>query len=298
MGSGEFAIPVFQKAMELDFLEVVGIVTQPDKPFGRKQELKGSPVFEALKSSSDITWFKPHKFKDEYQEILNQTQPALIIVASYGKILPKEFIDYPEYKTLNLHGSILPELRGAVPVQMAILKGLKETGVTLQIMTEGMDEGDIIGIRKSEITSEDTSESLMQKLSRLSVEMLNSELRDYLDGRITPTSQEHSKATYCQRSDLERDKAEITFETDYLLADKMVRAFYPDPIAWIKLENGKVLRIFKSNPSPQKYSNDKLIIREGKKLILDLQNGSLELLEVQLEGKERRSAIDYLFLTN
>jgi len=298
IGSGDFAIPIFLKAYELDFLEVVGIVTQPDKPFGRKQEMKGSPVYEALKSEKDIKFFKPTKFRLEYQEILDKTSPELVLVASYGQILPKEFIEYPKYKALNFHGSILPKLRGAVPVQMAILQGLKETGVTLQTMSVAMDEGHIVSIKKYFLKNDEDSKSLMSELAKLGVEILENELEKYIKGEIQLILQDHNKATYCYKTDLSREKAEISFETDYMLAARMIRACYPDPVAWIKLENGKILRVFKALADNRIILGNKLVIREGKKLFLRLESGTLELKEIQLEGKERRDAGEYLHLAN
>ena len=179
IGSGDFAIPIFKAALEADFLEVVGIVTQPDKPFGRDQELKGSAVFEALKEDTQITWFKPSRFRNEYEYMLAKTNPDLVLVASYGQILPKEFIEYPRHKALNFHGSILPQLRGAVPVPMAILQGLTKTGVTLQVMSEGMDEGDVVSIATCDLNGTETTQSLMQNLAELGVVMLQNELPKY-----------------------------------------------------------------------------------------------------------------------
>lgn len=299
IGSGDFAIPIFKAALEADFLEVVGIVTQPDKPFGRTQELKGSAVFEALKEATQITWFKPTRFRNEYEDMLAKTNPDLVLVASYGQILPKEFIEYPRHKALNFHGSILPQLRGAVPVPMAILQGLTETGVTLQVMSEGMDEGDVVSIAICDLNGTETTQSLMQNLAELGVGMLQNELPKYLSSELHPTPQDHSKATYCYKTDIEKEKAEITFETDITLAERMIRAFYPWPIAYVMIE-GKMLKIYKAKIHSKNVnsSNNLQIRRDGKSLLLELSSGTLELLEVQLEGKKRDNAKNYLFLAN
>jgi len=303
IGSGEFAIPLFKTAMQLDFLDITGIVTQPDKPFGRKQKMQGSPVFEVLKDeplvkTSNIKFFKPVKFRNEYQPILEETNPELVLVASYGQILPSEFIEYPKYKALNFHGSILPQLRGAVPVQMAILQGLKETGVTLQVMSQGMDEGDIISTRSTAILEGDTTETLMNNLSTLGVEILQTDLSKYLELDIKPKPQGNINVTYCYKADIEKEKAEIKFETDINLAERMIRAFYPWPIAYVVYQ-GRMLKIFKSQiHSNQSSSKTLQIRREGKNLLLDLQNGTLELLELQLEGKKRDVSNNYLFLVD
>ncbi len=298
IGSGIFAVNIFKSALELDYLDIKYIVTQPDKPFGRDKALRGSDVYESLKDIKGIEWLKPEKMSLEYSEILKKANPGLILVASYGQILPKEFIDYPKYRSLNFHGSILPDLRGAVPVHMAILNGLKVTGVTLQTMSEGLDEGDIVSVREVDIDNSDTTDSLMMKLSKLSVDILNEDLIKYIKKEITPVPQ-NGEATYCYRTDIAKEKAEIRFTTDINLSERMIRAFYPWPIAFVKISLNnelKILKIFKSQIHSNTSNNKFGLIRDGKKLILNLSNGSLELLEVQLEGKIRDSAINYLYL--
>jgi len=299
IGSGDFAISIFQAALKADFLEIVGIVTQPDKPVGRKQEIQGSPVFEALKSEQNIDWFKPVKFRHEHQSILDKTKPDLVLVASYGQILPKEFIEFPEHKALNFHGSILPQLRGAVPVPMAILQGLNQTGVTLQVMSEGMDEGDIISVKTIDLIGTETTQSLMQNLSELGVAILQNDLPKYLRKEVEPIPQNHTLATYCYKSDIEKEKAQIHFDTDINTSDRMIRAFSPWPVAYVMID-GKMLKIFKAKIYSQHRNTDSeiKIFREGKSLLLKLSTGTLELIEVQLEGKKRDSAINYLFLAN
>lgn len=299
-GSGEFAVPILRKLSETDFIDLQAVVTQPDKPVGRKQIMTPTPVGQAAASlesrvSSPIDLLKPEKLKEVSDAILEKYSPELIIVASYGQIIPHNIVHYPKHRALNFHGSILPKLRGAVPVQMAILEGLKETGVTLQVMEDGMDEGDIIAISSYEIKEDDTSESLMSALAELSVGMIENELQRYLSGEITPQKQDESSATYCYKTDLNKERAEITSETTIKQADMMIRAFYPWPIAWTVLENGKVLKIYKAKFTSE-VQGDKKIFRSGKQLFLKLKDGYLELLEVQLEGKNRGEGKDYLYL--
>ncbi|MEP7103873.1 MAG: methionyl-tRNA formyltransferase [Candidatus Dojkabacteria bacterium] len=302
IGSGEFAVPVLQKLREIDFIDLAAVVTQPDKPVGRKQELTPTPVGEFVKTqNSEFEILKPIKIRQISEELLEKFQPELIIVAAYGQIIPNNIIDSPKYSCLNIHGSLLPLLRGAVPVPMAILQGFTETGVTIQKMAEKMDEGDVVTSYGLLVASDETTETLMSRLSQLAVDHLEEDLRSWTEGKIQAVEQDHSKATYCYKDDISKDKAEITFETDAKLAERMVRAFYPWPVAWVKLKDGKVLKIFHAKVcglrSMVNDSLDKIKIeREGKSLFLNLRNGSLELLEVQLEGKQRRSASDYLFL--
>jgi methionyl-tRNA formyltransferase len=320
IGSGEFAVPILKKLLEIDFIDLKAVITQPDKPVGRKQELEPTEVgkYAQLRITNDelrefpsevegspdavqsALWdiLKPTKIRQVADELLAKYEPELIIVASYGQIIPNNLLDFPKYKCLNIHGSLLPKLRGAVPVQMAILQGFERTGVTLQIMAEKMDVGDIITNYELQITSVDTSESLMGKLANLAAENIEMDLKRWIEGEIEPIKQDDNEATYCYKDDISKEKAEITFETDINLAERMIKAFYPWPIAWVKY-NGKVLKIYNATHAQLQITNDELrIFKEGKKLYLGLKNGCLELLEVQLEGKQRRLSVDYLFLAN
>ncbi len=298
-GSGSFAIEILKALNELEFVDLVGIVTQPDKPFGRNKELKATELGEYVQSHlSHIEVFKPEKIRSEGDGILNKTKPELIIVAAYGQIIPNSVLEYPEYKCLNLHGSILPELRGAVPVQMAILSGLSETGVTLQVMSEKMDEGNIIKSSKIEIRSSKNSETLMNELSFLGAKILKDALLDYIEGRITPVPQDHSKATYCYKEDLSKEKAEITGGTTIEQAERMVRAFYPWPLAWFKNKEGKIIQIHSAKISDLESNFDPFtVFRKGKTLYLQLKDGNLELEEVKIEGKPAMKSPEYLFMS-
>lgn len=304
LGSGDFAVPILEKLKELDYVELIAVITQPDKPVGRKQLLTPTPIGEYVKNLTGVEILKPEKLKSE--ELLSKYNPELIIVASYGQIIPSDIVNFPKYKSLNFHGSLLPKLRGAVPVQMAILQGLTETGVTLQVMAEGMDEGDIISQSNIEIKPEDTTESLMSALAELSVGMLENDLPKWIDGTLKTVQQDESSATYCYKSELSKDKAEITKDTNTELAERMIRAFYPWPVAWTRLSSGKTLKIFKSKLVSDRelglmeyeLSDVLKIVRREKQLFLILSDGILELLEVQLEGKKVGAASDYLFLAN
>lgn len=312
MGSGIFANEILDGLVNLGNLDIVGIVTQPDKPTGRKQiptptELKMHVVKKYPYLIDKIS--QPEKIRREYQEILNSTKPDIIVVASYGQIVPKEVLEYPKYKCLNVHGSILPELRGAVPVQMSILLGHKESGVTLQIMAEGMDEGDIIATKISTIEDDDTSESLMNKLSIIGRELVEITIPDWIDGKIKAQPQDSSKATYCYQLDISKQKAELDFDVHGVVdADRMIRAFYPWPIVWFKLSAknrvhdnfaGKIFKIFRAKIHDRStFEAIGKIFRKDKSLLLQLKDGTLELLEVQLEGKNRMEAPNYLFLVS
>jgi len=305
IGTSEFAVPILKELSETDFVDLTGIVTQPDKAVGRHHSImQVSPVKKwVIENAVGVEISQPEKLKNAQQKILQKIDPELIIVASYGQMIPKDMIEFPKYKCLNVHVSLLPDLRGAVPMPMAILKGYKQTGVSIPIMTEKLDEGDIIAQAKVGISENETTESLTAKASKVGADLLVRILPDWISGKIEPTAQDDLKATYCYTGDIAKDKAEITYETDVVTAERMIRAFNPWPVAWAYIDHKgaqKRLKIFKAKilAADQKSESKNLQIRrDGKRLFLDLENGSLELLEIQLEGKERSNAKDYLFLS-
>ena len=309
-GSGDFAVPILNKLINLDFIELVLIVTQPDKPVGRKKVLTPTPIGKEIEINEKlkrINVLKPEKLKLISEEILEKHKPELIIVASYGQMIPPNIVHYPRFGVLNFHGSILPALRGAVPVQMAILNGLEETGVTMQLMDEGLDNGDIIAIRKYSIKEDETSETLMNQLAELSSRLMEENLQKWVNGEIKAKNQDESSATYCYKSDISKEKAEITPLTSIDKAEKITRAFYPWPVAWIRINQDKtekILKIYKAKVIKEidfkefeKFENLD-IVRNGKKLYLKLNDGVIELLEIQLEGKSRDISHNYLYIAN
>ncbi len=308
IGTGEFAVPVFKALLGFEDAEIVGVVTQPDKPVGRDQQLEGGPLKQSLENLDlhGIPVFQPEKLRAESQTILNETNPELIIVAAYGQMIPDDMLTQPRLGALNLHGSLLPQLRGAVPVPMAILQGLKVTGVTIFKLVKALDAGEVYAQREVEISPADTTESLKAKLAEVSVEMLHQLLPQLASGTANAIPQDESQATFCYEADIAKDKAEITFQTPVEMAERMVRAFYPWPIAWFNYptEQGeKRVKVFAAQifpgELPADVQQDKLeIIRLGKQLLLVLNDGVLELLDLQMESKNRHAAVEYLFLAD
>lgn len=297
IGSGEFAVPILDSLMKNDLVEIVSVVTQPDKPVGRKQVLTPTPIGEFLqKNSIKLMLETPVKILLEAESLMDKYQPELIIVASYGQIIPESILNYPKYKALNLHGSLLPELRGAVPVQMAILNGFKFTGVTIQRMVYEMDAGPILAKVEVALDGTETTDMLMDKLANEGASLLIKTLQDLFEGRVIENAQNELNATYCYKSDLTKEKAEIKFDTDINVAERMIRAFYPWPIAWVKYNN-KLIKIYSAIITDLEESSGELkFIKRDKKLYLALKNGCLEIIELQEEGKKRDSYKNYFFL--
>lgn len=304
IGTSEFSVDCLKAMFEIKEIEVVGVITQPDKPAGRKKELKPTPVKVWLqKNNVHIPIYTPKSIKKEGLDIVKKLAPELIIVASYGQIIPKSILDYPKYKCLNVHASLLPLLRGAVPVQMAILLGFHETGITIQRMVYEMDRGPIIYQKKCMVETNETYETLLAKLSNLANLSLRECVVDWVNGSIEEVEQNDELATYCYISDVSKDKAQINFNTPVTLAERMVRAFYPWPVAWIMLKKQKRLKIFscgivkdfKKLNFPK--TKELTLISKGEKLFLRLKDGVLDLGEIQLEGKTKKPASEYLFLS-
>lgn len=290
IGSGVFAVPILQKILQSDLLDLVLVVSQPPKPSGRDQKLKNTPVVEFC-MGKEIPVLLPEKIISAQDEIIEKFRPEIIIVASYGQMITEKLLKYPKYKCINFHGSILPALRGAVPVQMSILNDFKYTGVTMQIMETKLDSGAILSSRKIKIRKSMNSEELMHELSILASDMVLEDLPKWIKGKIKAKEQDHSKATYCFESDLSKEKAEIKFQTPKEKALRMIRAFYGWPVAWVNFK-GKRIKIFKAEIATVSRPLDKTlnIFSLNKKLFISLIDGFLLLKEIQIEGKKRSEA--------
>lgn len=278
IGSGGFAVLPFQAILNCPLLKLELVITSPDRPAGRKQELTPSPIKQAT-PQTDIKILQPEKIAELKPEI-SRRRPDLIIVCAYGQIIPKDILDVPRFGSLNLHPSLLPKYRGASPIQFAILNNEKKTGVTVMLMDEKMDHGPIISQKETEISDEETGQTLEEKLSRLSADFLLKILPRYLKGEIKPQPQNENQATYTKI--LKREDGEIDWQKTGQEIEQMARAFYPWPGAWTIL-NGKRLKIIKGKSVNEK---NKRAIAAGKEYFLP------EI--VQPEGKKPMEWQEYL----
>jgi len=315
-GAGNFAVKILENLLSqttpiFSLLDIVAIVTQPDKEAGRKKILTPPPVKKFVQSMNvSISLLQPVSLKTESAQILADFKPELIIVADYGQIIPNNIIDFPKYKCLNIHGSILPKYRGAVPAAMAILNGDKKTGVTIPVMAYKLDDGDVLGFREIDILDTDTTYSLRMRLADVGNELLNEILPKWIEGKITPVPQDATQASFTWERDLDKEKALINSSMPIDRVEKMVRAFSPWPITWanIKIDDKvKRLKIYKAQivNSPGIASSGAIspevhtvgeIFKHDKKLYLKFEDGILELQEIQLEGKKVLPGAEYLFL--
>jgi len=270
IGSGRFAVPSLKAIIDCPFLKLELVITSPDKPAGRKQELTSSPIKQAaLSGKAEI--LQPKKIAELKTEI-SRIKPDMTIVCAYGQIIPKDILEIPKFGSINLHPSLLPKYRGPSPIQTAILNGDKKTGVTVMLMDEKMDHGPIISQKETEISNEETGQSLEEKLSRLAADFLLEILPRYLEGKIKPLPQEENQASYTKI--ISRQDGKIDWQKSAQEIGQMVRAFYPWPGAWTILNN-KRLKIIKGKaakektpqtlPAGKSYFLPEIIQPEGKK---------------------------------
>ncbi|PKN02580.1 methionyl-tRNA formyltransferase [Candidatus Dojkabacteria bacterium HGW-Dojkabacteria-1] len=293
------------KALHIDErFDIVGVITTTDKPVGRKQILTPSKVKDyALENGIEV--FHTEKNEERYAQALELFKPELIVCKAFGEIVPGFFLEYPKYKAINVHFSILPKYRGAVPIQKAILDGENETGISIMLMSEGMDEGDVLEIYREPILPNDTNQSLRERLVKKSAEVLGDILEDWIEGNITPEKQDDSKATYCWQKDISKDKAEILWdEMDPKYIERLVRAMIPWPVAWFVIQEGKtrnlqgkIVKIYEAElvdidsnlkPGSPYVSNDCLLISTKDR------NTSLRIKDLQIEGRNRLKEKDFI----
>lgn len=290
MGTPDFAVPVF-KALAENY-NVVAVVTQPDKKVGRKQVLTPSPIKKAS-AEFNIPVLQPVRIKDEYEDVLKY-KPDMIITCAYGQIIPKLLLDYPKYKCINVHASLLPKLRGGAPIHHAIMDGYDKTGITIMYMDTKMDTGDIISKSETDITKEDTLGSLHDRLSEMGKDLLLETLPNIIKGNIKRVKQDESEATYGYNITKEDEK--IDFNKSNVEVDNKVRALNPTPGAYTTL-NGKRLKVYDVRLSDRYYANTKpgtIVGFEKDGIRVVAGNKEVILTDIAIEGKKRCLVKDYL----
>lgn len=291
MGTPDFAVPCLEALIAAEH-DVVGVFTQPDKPKGRKQVLTPPPVKTAA-LTHNIPVFQPTSLKTgEAYEILKELSPDLIAVVAYGKILPKEILDLPEYGCINVHASLLPDLRGAAPIQWSIINGLKVTGVTTMFMDVGLDTGDMLLKTEVEIGENENCEELHDELSVKGAQLLIKTIDELKAGTAARIPQS-GESTYA--SILTKDLSPIDWSLPAQKIHDKVRGLYLWPSASTVFE-GKKLKVHTSVITGEKSSKSPgTVIKSDGALHIVCGDGSvLELLEVQYEGGKRMKAVDFL----
>ena len=239
MGTPQFSVPILESL--IDIHDVVLVVTQPDKLVGRKQTVESSPVKKSALAHG-LSVFQPIKIKDDFQTVLD-AEPDIIITAAFGQFIPKEVLEFPRLGCINVHGSLLPKYRGGSPIQTSIIKGEKETGITIMYMASKMDAGNIIKQRSIPILDTDDNGSMFEKLSILGRDLLLETLPSIIDGSNPSIPQDESKVTYA--FNIKHEEQFINWNSSSENIVNLVRGLSPAPTALTSI-NGVVIKIYQA----------------------------------------------------
>lgn len=292
MGTPEFAVPSLNVLIKSDF-NIVGVVTQPDRPKGRGREVSPSPV-KTLAESHGLAIYQPEKVKSrDFLNLFHHISPDIVVVSAFGQILPKEILESAKMGCINVHPSLLPKYRGAAPINWTLIRGETKTGVTIMFMDEGLDTGDILLQEETSIQPEETYGELHNRLAELGASLLMKTLSEIVNSTFERIPQDSSLATYAPR--ISTVDALIQWDLDFRDVLNLIRGLSPVPCAFTFLK-GKKLKIFKA-------SAEGGIVAEGpgkvgrlteKGLPVSAKGGLVYLREVQIENKKRMDIQDFL----
>ena len=293
MGTPDFSVPTLE-ALGASEHEVVGVVTQPDKPKGRGKEIHMSPVKECA-LQHNIPVYQPVRARDEaFVDEMRALNPDVMVVIAFGQILPKSLLELPKYGCVNIHASLLPKYRGAAPIQWAVINGDEETGITTMMMDVEMDTGDMLEKTVVKLDPEETGGSLFDRLSLLGGDLILSTLSKLEKGEITPVPQDHEKATYVKK--ISKSMGDIDWTMDAVSIERLVRGLNPWPSAFTRW-NGKMLKIWEAKvlPDPDvKLPCGSVISASDEGLKIQTGAGVLCVTSLQLEGKKRMDTAAFL----
>ena len=292
MGTPDFSVGALQALIAAGH-EIITVVTQPDRPKGRNKELTISPVKECAQQHG-LSVYQPQKIKTpESVAYLKTLQADIYIVAAFGQMLSQEVLDIPRFGCVNIHASLLPQYRGAAPIQQVLLDGRKETGITIMQMDVGCDTGDILLQEKIEITEDDTAGTLFEKMSALGAALIVKALPMIEAGTVIPVRQDNSLSTSTSKVSKEMGHMQWKMSAQGLV--RLIHAMSPWPSAYTRL-NGKILKIWKAEAADSVKNGDPGSIADvtADSLSVYTGKGQLHLLEVQLEGKRRMCISEFL----
>lgn len=297
-GTPTFSVPFLEHLIRDPEIEVVGVVTQPDKPSGRGAEVTPSPI-KILAQETAIPFFQPSSLKTDQQigQILRDLNADFFVVVAYGKIIPKAILDIPKHGCINVHPSLLPRHRGPSPMQWAIAEGDSTTGVTIMLLDEGMDTGPLLASEHLSIDAEETYESLVSKVHEVGPQLLSATLKRYEKDEIIPLKQDEAYATITRL--LEKEDGHVNWSQTMEQIDRKHRAYSAWPGTWVCWQRKKnvCLRLKIVSLRPVDFRAEvpqgTVIIKEGQ-LFIDCADGTLEILEIQPEGKPKMKASAFI----
>ena len=291
MGTPDFAVPCLEALITAGH-KVSAVFAQPDRPKGRGHKLCPPPVKECAEKHG-IPVFQPEKIKGntEVFDFLRKTAPQLIVVVAYGKILPKEILEIPDFGCINVHASILPKYRGSAPIQWAVIGGEKVTGVTTMLLDEGMDTGDILLCEKCDIPEDMTGGELFDTLAPLGASLLIKTVEGIESGLVFPQKQDERSATYAPM--LKKEDAAVDFSKSAAAVKNLIRGLNPWPVAYTFAGNMKI-KIYSAKPAGKTNKAPGTVL-DDKKLVVACKDGeAIELCEVQIAGSRRMSGEELL----
>jgi methionyl-tRNA formyltransferase len=293
MGSAELACPSLERLGATPGIEVVGVVTQPDRPRGRNLAVSACPVAERARQWGAAVMTPPNVNAPESVAALTALRPDLLAVVAYGQILKPAVLGLPPMGCVNLHGSLLPKYRGAAPIQWAVANGERVTGVTAMIMNERMDAGDMLLKREVEIADDDTGGTLSERMGRIGAEVLADAVLAVANGTARREPQDESQATFANK--LSKEDGRINWAMPAATIHNRVRGFNPRPGCWTHLAGGVTLRVLKTRVEADETGEPGVLVavdREGP--VVAAGQGCVHLLEVQPESKRPMSGADFV----
>ena len=292
-GSGAIGVPTLRALLDSDH-QLVGVVTQPDKPVGRDQRIQAPPIKQAL-GQTHIPVLQPPRIKNEGAVAqIRDLNPDVIVVAAYGQILPAGVLEAPRKACINVHASLLPRWRGAAPIQAAIATGDDRTGITIMYVDQGLDTGDILLQLETNISPNDTGSTLHDRLAAMAPDLVLKSLHLIERGEAPRAPQDLAKATYAPK--LIRDSGRIDWSQPAEIIERKIRAFNPWPGGFteIKTDAGpRKLKVFSAQVANEAGKPGDVLSSDGRLVIAAGQN-AVSLLEVQLEGRKRMAAAEFV----
>lgn len=295
MGTPDFSVGTL-KALAVAGHEIVGVVSQPDKPKGRGKNLQPTPVKEAAMELG-LPVYQPKKVRDpEFLEVLKELNPEVIVVVAFGQLIPKTILELAPYGCINVHASLLPKYRGAAPIQWAVIDGEAETGVTIMRMDEGLDTGDMISKVTVPVLADETGGSLFDKLSEAGAKLLVETLPSLEDGTAVFEKQpEESPTAYAGM--IKKSMGDLDWTRPAEELERLIRGLNPWPSAYTKMD-GKTLKIWKAQVLEEEREEDympgTILLTEQQEFMVQTGKGILKITELQLEGKKRMDTSSFL----
>ncbi len=288
MGTPTFSVPILQKL--IDNYEVCMVVSQPDREKDRKGNLLATAT-KKIAQEYNIEVYQPIKIKEQYQKVLDKN-PDIIITCAYGQIIPEAILNYPKYGCINVHGSLLPKLRGGAPIHHAIINGDKYTGITIMYMDKNMDSGDIINQEEIPILDTDNLDSLYEKMSNLGAKLLIETIPQIINGTAKRIKQNQDEVTFGYNITKEEEK--LNFTNSCIQVHNLIRGLSSYPGAYCLLED-KRIKVYASEPTNIKSSHPGKIVKIDKTgIYVDTKDYQIKLTDIKLEGKKRCLVKDFV----